>query len=79
MCDFGDIIVNGQAAKSSREVSVGDQIEINCRSRTVTARILVIPSKKQVSRTEAHTLYEIVGVEGADPVETSTAQNFLNR
>lgn len=45
-CDAGDIIVNGKAAKSSREVNVGDQLEIHGRSRTMTARILAIPTKK---------------------------------
>lgn len=61
MCDSGLVLVNGVAAKSSREVRIGDCIEIHGRSRIITAKIARLPSKKQVSRAEALLLYDLVG------------------
>lgn len=69
-CDKGLIKVNGTKAKSSKEVKVGDTIEIKRRNRRTTVRILTIPQNKQVSKTAAEELYEILSdeVTETDPI-----------
>ncbi|MCU1288359.1 MAG: S4-like protein [Acidobacteria bacterium] len=58
-CDAGMIKVNGLAAKSSKEIKVNDEIEIQRRNRLTTLKVLEVPAKKQVSRNDAANLYEI--------------------
>jgi ribosomal 50S subunit-recycling heat shock protein len=58
-CDAGMIKVNGLAAKSSKEIKVNDEIEIQRRNRRTTLKVLEVPAKKQVSRNDAANLYEI--------------------
>ena len=69
-CDKGLIKVNGTKAKSSKEVKAGDTIEIKRRNRRTTVRILTIPQNKQVSKTAAEELYEILSdeVTETDPI-----------
>lgn len=62
-CDAGLIRVNGLAAKSSRTVKEGDLIEIKKPGRLVRARVLVVPQKKQVSKSAAAGLYEVISIE----------------
>jgi len=62
-CDAGLIKVNGAAAKSSKEVKTGDEIEIKRRSRLTRLRIVEIPAQKQVSKQSAAGLFEILGEE----------------
>ena len=57
-CDAGLIKINDSAAKSSRDVKVGDRIEIRKSSRLTKFKILGVPDKKQISRTDAANLYE---------------------
>ncbi len=59
-CDAGLISVNGSAAKSAKEVKAGDEIEIRRRNRVTVLRIVSIPDKKQVSRADAPSLYEVI-------------------
>jgi ribosomal 50S subunit-recycling heat shock protein len=65
-CDAGLIKINGTAAKSSKEVKAGDEIEIKRRTRVTRLKILEIPSVKQVSKTSAANLFEVLSEE---PVE----------
>lgn len=58
-CDAGLIKVNGLIAKSSKEIKLGDEIEIRRRNRLSTLKVLQVPDKKQVSRNDAANLYEI--------------------
>jgi ribosomal 50S subunit-recycling heat shock protein len=62
-CDAGLIKVNGAAAKSSKEVKTGDEIEIRRRNRVTRLKILAIPAQKQVSKQSAADLFEILGEE----------------
>jgi ribosomal 50S subunit-recycling heat shock protein len=62
MCQAGAVRVNGARAKSAREVRAGDLIAIRQRGRLTTARVIEVPVK-QVSRAQASSLYEIIGVE----------------
>ena len=59
-CDANKVSVNNQKAKSSREVKVGDEIEIKKGSRLTRVRVLEIPARKQVAKHEAANLYEIL-------------------
>lgn len=59
-CDDGLVLVNGTVAKSSKEVKEGDHVRINRRSRVVEARIAAIPSTKQVSKSEAAGMLEMI-------------------
>jgi ribosomal 50S subunit-recycling heat shock protein len=62
-CDAGLIKVNGAAAKSSKEIKTGDEIEIKRRSRLTRLKVLEIPAQKQVSKQSAADLFEILGEE----------------
>lgn len=62
-CDAGLIKVNGAAAKSSKEVKTGDELEIRRRNRVTRLKILEVPTQKQVSKQSAANLFEILGEE----------------
>ncbi len=62
-CDAGLVKINGVKAKSSREVKLNDEIEIKRSQRLLKVRVLQIPKTKQVSRSEASNLYEVVSEE----------------
>ena len=62
-CDAGLIKINGAAAKSSKEVKAGDEIEIKRRNRLTRLKVLEIPSQKQVSKQSAASLFEVLGEE----------------
>lgn len=62
-CDANLIKINDSAAKSSRDVKSGDQIEIKKGSRLIKVKVLEVPDKKQVSKPDAANLYEIVSEE----------------
>jgi ribosomal 50S subunit-recycling heat shock protein len=60
LCDAGRIHVNSVAAKASKELKQGDEIEITRGEKRLVARVLEIPSSKQVSKQSAASLVEIV-------------------
>jgi len=62
-CDAGLIKINGAPGKSSKEVKVGDEIEIKRRSRITRLKVLEIPSQKQISKQLAPNLFEILSEE----------------
>lgn len=64
-CDAGLIQINGSTAKSSKEVKPGDEIEIKRRNRLTKIKILEVPAQKQVSRSDAADLYEILSEEAS--------------
>ena len=59
-CDAGMITVNGVAAKSSKEVKVGDEIEIKRRTRVTRVAVAEVPKTRQVSKASAPNLYEVL-------------------
>ncbi len=62
-CDAGRIRVNGQKAKSSKEVKPGDELEVRRRDRVTRLKVLIVPEKKQVAKADASGLYEVLGDE----------------
>ena len=60
LCEAGAVSVNGAAARASRAVREGDEVTISRRGRALTVRVLTLPQAKQVSRTDASSLYEVV-------------------
>ncbi len=67
-CDKGLIAVNGVAAKSSKEVKAGDEVEVTRRNALTKIRVLSVPAKRQLSKTEALEIFEIVSTTiNADP------------
>ncbi|MBA3633342.1 MAG: RNA-binding S4 domain-containing protein [Acidobacteria bacterium] len=62
-CDAGLVKINDSAAKSSREVKTGDEIEIKKGNRLTKVKILEVPAKKQISRQAADKLYEVISEE----------------
>ena len=62
-CDKGLISVNGAAAKSSKEVSAGDEITIKRRSRRTVIKVNSVPQTKQVAKAAVADLYDIVSDE----------------
>ena len=62
-CDAGMVKVNDLTAKSSREVKLDDEIEIKKHNRLTKVKVLQVPDQKQVSRSDAANLYEIVSEE----------------
>jgi len=60
LCEAGAVSVNAAPARSSRAVRVGDLINIKRRDRSLEVRVAALPTTKQVSRSEAPALYEIL-------------------
>lgn len=59
-CDAGRVKVNGVAAKSSKEVKVGDKLSIRRRNRLTEYAVESVPAQKQISKERAVELYRIV-------------------
>lgn len=60
LCEAGAVLVNGQPARPSRAVRVGDDVTVRRRGRATTVRVLSIPDSKQVARAAAPALYEVI-------------------
>jgi len=69
ICDAGRVEVNGNQAKSSHAVKVGDEILIRSRSKLKRVRVLTVPTSRQTSRKEAQTLFEVVSEEILEETE----------
>lgn len=65
-CDANKVLVNGAAAKASKIVAEGDEITIIKPNVTERFRVLEIPKTKQVSKTGAAELYELIEREERD-------------
>lgn len=57
--DLGRVFVNGNIAKPAKQLKVGDIIAIEYANKTITARVLEIPTGN-VPVPLAPTLYEII-------------------
>lgn len=60
LCDAGAVTVNGVAARSSRAVRAGDEINLRRRDRLTGVRVLGVPATRNVSKAEAASLYEMI-------------------
>ena len=69
LCDAGRVSLNGNAAKSSHAVKVGDEVCIRSHNTLTTVRVVSVPTARQTSRKEAGTLYEVVNEESLDDGE----------
>lgn len=65
-CDANLVTINDLVAKSSREVKTGDEIEIKRHNRLTLIKVLQVPDKKQVSKSDAPNLYEIISDEALE-------------
>jgi ribosomal 50S subunit-recycling heat shock protein len=63
LCDANRIRVNGQAAKASKEIKTGDEIEIRRGDRRTIVRVTDLPSSKQVAKAAAANLIETISDE----------------
>jgi ribosomal 50S subunit-recycling heat shock protein len=63
LCDAGFVLLNGRPAKSAHSVKAGDEISIRRRDRQIIARVLKAPATRNVSRSDAGQLVEIVSEE----------------
>ena len=69
LCDAARVCINGNIAKSSHAVKVGDEICIHRHHSITTIRVLFVPTTRQTSRKEAITLYEVVSEESLEEAE----------
>ena len=60
LCEAGAVAVNGVIAKPARAVRVGDEIALSYRDHLLSVRVTAVPTKRQTSRHEATSLYEII-------------------
>jgi len=60
LCDEGVVRVNGLPAKPSREVRVGDVIEIDTITRYLKFQVLEVPKGKNVSKKKAKEIVEVI-------------------
>ena len=66
LCDAGRISVNGNKAKSSKEIKADDEIAIRRRDRVTKVVVRFVPTTKQVSKQSASELYALVSEERID-------------
>lgn len=74
-CQKGLVYVNDKKAKSSYEVQIGDEIEIKRHTRKTTVKVLQVPTNKQVSKSNASELYEIISDENVEEDSIFNIQN----
>ena len=60
LCDADVVFVNGQQAKSSKEIKPGDEIRIERRHRRTVVKVTSVPKSKQVSKSAAAEHYEMI-------------------
>jgi ribosomal 50S subunit-recycling heat shock protein len=60
LCDAGLVWLNGTRAKSAHQVKPSDEIVIRRRDKITTIRVVSVPQRHQVSKDEAHGLYELL-------------------
>lgn len=60
LCDAGGVSVNGQPAKSGREVRAGDRIELRLTSRECTVEVLGLPAGRSVPKAAARELFRLI-------------------
>ncbi len=63
LCDDGDVILNGKAAKPSSEISPGDTLVLSLGRRKITVAIREI--RPFASKADASSLYEIISDESS--------------
>lgn len=46
LCQFGNVVVNGNVKKASYEVSINDEVEVKYFNNTIKFKVLLIPPKQ---------------------------------
>ena len=67
LCDAGFVLLNERPAKSGHPVKTGDKITIRSRNIEIIARVLKVAATRNVSRTEAGQLLEIISKRELEP------------
>ncbi|CAN5754531.1 hypothetical protein BH24ACI3_BH24ACI3_01380 [soil metagenome] len=60
-CSSGLVMIDGVETKASKEVKTGDEIEIARGTKRAKYRVLNVPSRKQMSKSEAAGMTELIG------------------
>ena len=66
LCDAGFVLLNGRRAKSAHIVKTGDRITIRRRDHETKLRVLEVPERRNVSRSDSRYLIEIVSERDLD-------------
>ena len=61
LCEAGQVLINGKVAKPATTVKAGDELSLRRGERVTNVRVLALPSARQTSRSDASSLYEIIG------------------
>jgi ribosomal 50S subunit-recycling heat shock protein len=69
LCDAGHVKIGGQSAKASRDVKVGEIIELTLPRRALVVRVEEVPASKSVPKAEAPALYHVMTDERTGPIE----------
>jgi len=69
LCDAGFVLLNGRPAKSAHPIKVGDELNIRRRDREIVARVLQAPENRNVSRTDADRLVDILSERVIGPLD----------
>ena len=67
LCDTGLVFANQHVAKSSYSVKPGDEISIRRRNRETTIKVLALPEVRQLPKTDAAGLYQVITDRFLDP------------
>lgn len=60
LCDSGRVRIGGVAIKAAKEIQGGEILEIDYNDKLKQIKVLRLPDKKQVSRSESRLLYSIL-------------------
>jgi ribosomal 50S subunit-recycling heat shock protein len=60
LCDAGFVLLNGRPAKPAHVVHVEDELVIRQHDREIVARIIRVPGTRNVSRSDAAQLFEVL-------------------
>ena len=60
LCDAGIVLLNGRPVKSAHEVKPEDEIVIRKANEEIVARVVTVPTSRNVSRRDADSLIEVV-------------------
>lgn len=67
LCDAGFVLLNGRAAKSAHAVKTGDEIKIRRRDHEIVARVLNVPTARNISRRDSGKLVEVLSEKRFEP------------
>jgi ribosomal 50S subunit-recycling heat shock protein len=69
LCDAGFVLLNDRPAKSAHAVKAGDVITIKRQDRKTVARVMAVPSARNISRRDSSDLIEVETEESFEPLD----------